>query len=454
MRDGSGIYTQPFPIVVTDTPVESIVYNGFTKDVEKDLNDARPIIAGGTGANNAAEAMFNLGGELAAYAVTNFDSHLWYPGSFRAAIGATGAPNALHAFSGIVHINEPLANPPTNLNVAIEARDLVDGKKYFRIKTAGVWAPTWTADVTAADVTTGLALKADIASPTFTGDPKAPTPAPGDNDTSIATTAYVTAAVTTAVATVPRMPNECRLEWVSGNAKLSRYNGRYVTVNGVVYDLPAAGITLAPPGPTFTYYYIYLFWNGSALVLEASTTGYVTNATTGALNKNGDATRALVGAAYSYNPGLWFTAQVTAINSVYNPQRKFISSYGNPTLSSASYAQVPGTAGHYPCSILDRAYTIRFSWDQGSHNVATAAGYMNIQQDRNGVLTFVLPSNQISEYVNTADIKPASKEITYGLGSTWGPAEEAVVKSYRLFGSTSTGTWTLNGTVFELETWG
>ena len=41
------------------------------------------------------------------------------------------------------------------------------------------------------DLTAALALKADIASPTFTGDPTAPTPAAGDNDTSIATTAYV-----------------------------------------------------------------------------------------------------------------------------------------------------------------------------------------------------------------------------------------------------------------------
>jgi hypothetical protein len=36
---------------------------------------------------------------------------------------------------------------------------------------------------------------APLASPVFTGDPKAPTPTPGDNDTSIATTAFVTAAV-------------------------------------------------------------------------------------------------------------------------------------------------------------------------------------------------------------------------------------------------------------------
>jgi hypothetical protein len=37
--------------------------------------------------------------------------------------------------------------------------------------------------------------RAPLASPTFTGDPKAPTPTAGDNDTSIATTAFVSAAV-------------------------------------------------------------------------------------------------------------------------------------------------------------------------------------------------------------------------------------------------------------------
>jgi hypothetical protein len=50
------------------------------------------------------------------------------------------------------------------------------------------------------------ALKANLASPTFTGDPKAPTPTAGDNDTSIATTAFVTGAVSTAVAGIPAVP--------------------------------------------------------------------------------------------------------------------------------------------------------------------------------------------------------------------------------------------------------
>lgn len=36
-----------------------------------------------------------------------------------------------------------------------------------------------------------IALKANLESPTFTGTPKAPTPASSDNSTNIATTAYV-----------------------------------------------------------------------------------------------------------------------------------------------------------------------------------------------------------------------------------------------------------------------
>ncbi len=39
---------------------------------------------------------------------------------------------------------------------------------------------------------------APLASPTFTGSPAAPTPSPGDNDTSLATTAFVTAALAAA----------------------------------------------------------------------------------------------------------------------------------------------------------------------------------------------------------------------------------------------------------------
>jgi hypothetical protein len=47
----------------------------------------------------------------------------------------------------------------------------------------------------AATLTAALAAKAPLASPALTGSPTAPTPTAGDNDTSIATTAFVTTAV-------------------------------------------------------------------------------------------------------------------------------------------------------------------------------------------------------------------------------------------------------------------
>jgi hypothetical protein len=49
-------------------------------------------------------------------------------------------------------------------------------------------------------------------SPTFTGDPQAPTRLPGDNDTSVATTAFVTAAVAAAA-----VPAASALEYVSNS---------------------------------------------------------------------------------------------------------------------------------------------------------------------------------------------------------------------------------------------
>ena len=73
-------------------------------------------------------------------------------------------------------------------------------------------------DAVKTDVDTLTSDKANIASPTFTGDPKAPTPSAGDNDTSIATTAFVHTAVAAAAA--------INLPTVTGN------DGRFLSVVG------------------------------------------------------------------------------------------------------------------------------------------------------------------------------------------------------------------------------
>lgn len=61
-RDGSGVYSRPAGTVATSgTAIESAKYNTFTADVEADLNAARPISSGGTGATSASGARTALG---------------------------------------------------------------------------------------------------------------------------------------------------------------------------------------------------------------------------------------------------------------------------------------------------------------------------------------------------------------------------------------------------------
>lgn len=270
-RDGSNFYTIPAGTHgIPDQTIESAKYNSFTDDIAQDLNTPRPILYGGTGANSKDSALAALGAERSSQLVTNYDSHLYYPGTFYSASTATNAPINGHAFAGYVYSSDAPAYPPANLNLVVEARDLNDtvvpGRIYVREKKSGSWGP-WKrdliitdtgnegissasadmyfgvkgvspasmfvvnskADITGTDIFTVerdgtvkvsagpvdnfdvatkkyvddqiLPLstdKAPIASPTFTGDPKAPTPTAGDNDTSIATTAFVTAAMTAA----------------------------------------------------------------------------------------------------------------------------------------------------------------------------------------------------------------------------------------------------------------
>jgi hypothetical protein len=92
--------------------------------------------------------------------------------------------------------------------------------------------PIAESDVT--NLVSDLALKAPLASPTFTGDPKAPTPAASDNDTSVATTAFVKTAVA-GVTSFPEAP-------VDG-LTYGRKNAAWATIVGgaVVSDLAPGG---------------------------------------------------------------------------------------------------------------------------------------------------------------------------------------------------------------------
>ena len=141
-RDGSGVYTQPFPDVVAGTTIESAKYNGNVNDVEQDLNTPRPVVAGGTGGTDVNSALDNLSAEKYKQVVTNWDTNVWRAGSFYAATSATGAaPIPGKAFAGIVYY----ANAT---DFVIEATNITDpgSVKYIRKQTAGVWDSWSTVD--------------------------------------------------------------------------------------------------------------------------------------------------------------------------------------------------------------------------------------------------------------------------------------------------------------------
>jgi len=136
-RDGSGIYTLPYPPVVDGTTIESAVHNGTMSDIALQLNGPLPIVAGGTGANNAADAMVNLKGEVAQQVVTNYDTFPFVSGSFLSNAGATSAPVVGHGFTGICYAY-------SSDYLVIEARSISEGVTvghlYVREKIGGTWS--------------------------------------------------------------------------------------------------------------------------------------------------------------------------------------------------------------------------------------------------------------------------------------------------------------------------
>jgi Chaperone of endosialidase len=160
-RDGSGIYTKPFPDVVEGTTIESAVHNGTVADVEYDLNAPRPIVAGGTGASDARNAMINLGGELAAQGpVTNYDTFPFLNGSFFSNPGATAAPDGVSYFLGTCVTTTSL--------ITLEARAMTATSgppktKYVRVKDGATWS-AWVAQPADPD-----AIYVNVAGDTMTG---------------------------------------------------------------------------------------------------------------------------------------------------------------------------------------------------------------------------------------------------------------------------------------------
>lgn len=95
-------------------------------------------------------------------------------------------------------------------------------------------AVTGIAESQVTNLTTDLAAKAPLASPTFTGSPAAPTPTAGDSTTLLATTAFVTAAVSAAVQGL-QVKNSV-VAATTGSETFTVTSGSVVTIAGTSVD--------------------------------------------------------------------------------------------------------------------------------------------------------------------------------------------------------------------------
>ena len=101
------------------------------------------------------------------------------------------------------------------------------------------------------NIATAVATKADVASPTFTGTPLAPTASPGTNTTQLATTAFVTAATGTlgtmstqnanAVAITGGTVSGLSSLGVSGTATATTFSGAGTSLTGTAASLNIGG---------------------------------------------------------------------------------------------------------------------------------------------------------------------------------------------------------------------
>lgn len=167
----------------------------------------------------------------------------------------------------------------------------------------------------------------------------------------------------------------CRLKYVgTTEIRLMPFNGNQIFINGERRTLPTAGIALANTGlVAATRYLIYAYWNGTTVVLEASTTAHALDTTYGHRVKNGDVTRILVGQVYmdAGVPGTFAnTARKRYVRSWYHRENASFQGYNSAEIGIGYSPWGELSLADIRCNFL--------SWDD---EVLDANGSMSARDD-------------------------------------------------------------------------
>jgi hypothetical protein len=182
-----------FAIASTNSNV-AILQNQFSSNIVSLVNSLAANVARIDATNtNQTDNITNLGARIDAANVASDANVTTLTSSINSINNALSsfAPLTDPAFGG--NPTAPTPGPGDN-TVSVATTGFVTGadnllKDDYNFKIDSLTASS------AANLALGLATKASIASPTFTGVPRAPRPTDGDNSTQIATTNYVTQAI-------------------------------------------------------------------------------------------------------------------------------------------------------------------------------------------------------------------------------------------------------------------
>lgn len=178
-----------------------------------------------------------------------------------------------------------------------------------------------------------------------------------------------------AVTGLTGMPQgQVRLVKSGANLVLQPFDGDQLTIASVNRKIPSAGVSLAPTSlAANTTHYIYAFMSGTAVALEASTTGYSVDTSNGTKIKTGDASRALVGLARTIAGPAWQdAASQRFVASWFNrrPRSVSVAATGSAGVSQTSASPFPsGWVAEYVSWSGDAiTHTITANWDPPDPN--------------------------------------------------------------------------------------
>jgi hypothetical protein len=178
---------------------------------------------------------------------------------------------------------------------------------------------------------------------------------------------------------------QCQLIKSGSNIVLLPYGGNQISINGVVYTIPSAGVSLAPPADSGVNYHIYVYNNSGTLALEASTTAPVVDSGKGLHIKSGDATRTHVGLARTVSSAWVDTLERRLVCSRYNQPRRPIlyTKPGNQTGVGA------------PWVLLTSGVSLDFVTIDGAIDIRGSAGATDANAGAIGYLSLGINSGQV-----------------------------------------------------------